>query len=300
MEAESIKDILLDLGFSPKTDGSYYRMRPIYRSSDNNSSLRVHKEKGNFCDFGTQNLKGPLSLLVKITLGLTSVEEAEKWLSKKNLNVFENFSEKPRPSISKTQPLDILNSLLPIHDFYTNKGISLDTIQLFKSGLCKEKPMAGRYVFPIFDKYKSVLGYSGRALFESNLKWKHKGTKENWIYPLFLNEDFIKSSRKIFLVESIGDILALWEAGIKNVICLFGLHLSKGMKKELIKLNPNKIIISLNNEPENQYTGNKAAHFLKKQLDLIFDIGVVEIKLPTKKDFGEMTTEEILEWLKEK
>ena len=70
---------------------------------------------------------------------------------------------------------------------------------------------------------------SGRKLeIESKRpKWIHYGQKSKWIYPSFVNEKYIKQSGEVILVESIGDMLSLWEAGVKNTIVLFGVNLSK-------------------------------------------------------------------------
>ena len=48
----NIKEMLLDLGYSNITeDGLYYRMKPIYRESGNNTVLSVRKDTGYFIDF---------------------------------------------------------------------------------------------------------------------------------------------------------------------------------------------------------------------------------------------------------
>ena len=64
------------------------------------------------------------------------------------------------------------------------------------------------------------------------------------------NQNHIKESKKVFLVESIGDMLSLWEAGIKNTLVLFGLNVSSKIKQILIMLNLEKIYICLNNDDE--------------------------------------------------
>ena len=91
-------------------------------------------------------------------------------------------------------------------------------------------------------------------------------------------------------------MLSLWDAGVKNTIVLFGLDASISVLNTLIRLNPTKISISLNNDKS--LAGNKASAKLKRKLDKYFDYNQSEIKLPTKNDFGEMSEKEIQDWSK--
>ena len=78
--------------------------------------------------------------------------------------------------------------------------------------------MQNRYVFPIFDNKNNIIGLSGRKLeAKSNRpKWIHYGKKSKWIYPSFVNKNYIKDKEEVILVESIGDMLSLWEAVSKT------------------------------------------------------------------------------------
>ena len=97
-------------------------------------------------------------------------------------------------------------------------------------------------------------------------------------------------------MESIGDMLALWESGIKNSIVTFGLSITSKIKQILMLINPEKIYISFNND-ENQ-AGNTAAQKAYDNLKRQFDLPQLEIKLPSKNEFGCMSTKEILAWKK--
>jgi len=108
----------------------------------------------------------------------------------------------------------------------------------------------------------------------------------------------LKETKEIFLVESIGDCLALWDAKINNVIVTFGLEVSVAILNLLLKIDPNKIYISFNNDIKKNEAGNKAAEKAKNKLLRYFDSKQIDIKLPTKKDFGEMSVQEIEQWKK--
>ena len=162
--------------------------------------------------------------------------------------------------------------------------------------------MRNRIVFPIFNLQKQIIGFAGRnATNNDNYpKWLLKGRKQQFCYPAFLNKNIIKEKNEIILVESIGDLLALWEAGIFNVWCLFGLNLGGEVLKQLIELSPKKIIIALNNDEhsDDENHGQIAANDIVKKLLKFFDVAQIVIASPLKKDFGEMNKSENRHWYK--
>ena len=65
-----------------------------------------------------------------------------------------------------------------------------------------------------------------------------------------------------------------------------------------MKIDPNEVILSFNNDEANNSAGNKAANKAFNKLNKYFDSKQLKIILPDKKDFGEMNKEEILKWRK--
>jgi DNA primase len=90
----------------------------------------------------------------------------------------------------------------------------------------------------------------------------------------------------------------LWDANIKNVIVSFGLDISSQLLNFLLKIDPNEVILSFNNDEANNSAGNKAADKAFNKLNKYFDPKQIKIILPDKKDFGEMNKEEIINWQK--
>lgn len=207
--------------------------------------------------------------------------------------------KQPIPQVEKIYPDEILDGLIKDHSYYLNKGINEKVLIELRGGKAFKGSMAGRYVFPIFDLKGRIHGFSGRALYKNpNISWKHLGIKSNWVYPAhFISED-IRWEKTIILVESIGDLIALMSAGIRNVLVLFGVNLHKNLLSYLIAQNPNKIYVATNNDFKHS-VGQDAAERIAGKLCNYFDESKIEIKLPTKKDFGEMTEEEIQTWRKE-
>ena len=286
---ENIREILTDLGYSLMELPKEYRARPIYRESGNSTSLRINKSTGNWRDYGL-GIGGSFSDLVKITLNLKSVDEANTYLQTK-FNVVVKSQARPRPELKgvKIFENELLTKLLPQHEYWIERGISLKTLKMFEGGLCLSGKMARRYVFPIFNSKRQIIGFSGRDLTgKSPIKWKHIGQKTEWKYPLFVNFTEIEDSREVILVESIGDALSLYEVGIQNFMVTFGVELSLAILNQLLRLDPNRIIIALNNEPDNNSIGNKASEKISHILGRHFDEKQIKIALPPRKDFNDM------------
>ena len=290
-----VKDILTNIGYTLFDSGREYRTKPLYRESSSNNVLCIKKDTGRWIDF-KENRYGNLEELVQITLNLKDLNEAKSYISN-------NFQLRlPKPEKEKLKaPVSFrkenLNHIVPDHSYWAKRGVSADTLKLFESGIMHSGKMKDRYVFPIFDKVDNLVGVAGRDITENqNLKWKLLGEKRSWAYPLKYNLKYLQKEKKVYLVESIGDMLALWESGIKNSIVTFGLSITSKIKQILMLINPEKIYISFNND-ENQ-AGNTAAQKAYDNLKRQFDLPQLEIKLPSKNDFGCMSTEEILAWKK--
>ena len=92
--------------------------------------------------------------------------------------------------------------------------------------------------------------------------------------------------------------MKLYSYGIKNTLCLFGINISSKIISYLIQANPKEILISTNNEPNNNSIGNIAAQEIKDKLASYFLEEKIKIALPIAKDFGDQSDEQMLEWIK--
>jgi hypothetical protein len=231
MEEISVYQILTDLGYQLKDCGKEFRAKPLYRDSDNDTVLRIYKDTGNWVDF-KENISGDINSLVNLTLKLESPIKAQEWLKNKNFVIAPSIQNQ-KPIIKSTKKFD-LSLLLKLEDdqsYWIKRKVNKEALYEFKGGVAKAGKMKNRYVFPILNSKKDIVGFSGRDLnSQSKIKWKHLGEKINWCYPLFLNIDEIQTSKEVFLVESIGDCLSLWESGIKNTIVTFGLEVSLSIR----------------------------------------------------------------------
>ena len=299
---EDIRDILTELGYNLRDYGKEYRARPLYRESDNDTILTIEKSTGKWYDF-KESRGGSLEDLVRLTLKLDTKEKAKEWVSKKQTSPSAEVKEsKPFLKSQRILPKETLDNLVSIHDYWIERGISAKTLEIFQGGVMTAGRMKNRYTFPIFNSRKELVGLSGRDLVNKSSseftrpKWKHLGDKSLWRYPLQVNYKILKEEKQVFLVESIGDMLSLWEAGVTNSVVTFGLDVSTSIVNLLLRLDPDKIFVSLNNDAANNNAGNAAAKKMERKLLKYFDISQVSVKLPTKNDFGEMNKQEVIEW----
>lgn len=306
ISSDKIKDILQDLGYKLSDKGNYWQSPAVYRNGDNPTALQIYKDTGAWKDYVQNTPFMPFKQLLVLTLNTNDPKELSKYLNKE-----ESFflSEKAKHSVEKLQveeiyPHSILEKLLPHYKFYNDRGISTEILKTLKGGLATRSQMYQRFVFPIYNEYGQIHGFSGRDLSgkEGKPKWKHMGKKTNWVYPayvptengcLFDNVD----TDYVILVESIGDCLNCMEHGINNVLVSFGLDLSSKLLCSLIKFNFKKIILSFNNDSDK--TENRGMNAsIKNYLKLLnyYDAEKIKICMPTKNDFGDMNAEDFKLW----
>jgi hypothetical protein len=290
-----IYDILTQIGYTNLVDhGKEYRTSPLYRQSGNLTSLSINKQTGEWYDYSAR-VGGRIQTLVEMTINGPLSEEIKAKL------LAGEFKVNPVVELDHIKTFDkkLLLKLIKDHDYWLNRGVSRRTIEKFEGGTTFNGRMANRYVFPIFNEKDELVGFSGRLIADKKYapKWKHIGAKNTWCYPLKVNKDTIFAKREIIIVESIGDMLAIFEAGIENVAVAFGVSISANLVKFLLKADIQKIYIAFNNDRENNLVGNISAKEEGEKLQAYFDASQIQIALPSdKNDFGEMSSEEINIW----
>ena len=303
-EEDPIKQFLQNAGYLVSDDGTgHYRTTAHYRNGGNSSSLCINKNTGRFYDFGT-GMGGSFADLCRLIKGEDLDDEQLLEYINKVRAMEAGVSEAPKIKIRKKYPVSCLDNLLPCYSFFKEKaGISEETQKTFRIGLATGNKMYRRYVVPIFDK-NDLIGFSGRYYKDvpppGVAKWKHLTPSAKFLFPVHLNDQIIREKGVVILVESPTDILKLWDCGIRNAVCLFGIKMSPKVLNYICSLYPlNRVFISLNNEPDNNSIGNAASRVLKSKLGRSISEEKIVIKLPPIKDFGEMTHHEVKEFWKE-
>lgn len=286
-----IIEVLNNIGYTALQDcGNHYRTNPLYRSYRSQNTLAIKKTTGQWFDH-SERIGGGLAQLIQKTLQLSSLDEAVKHMGDLPISV----SVRDSVELTETKKFDkqILLKLVKDNSYWRARGINDYTLRPFEGGVAvTQGRMLGRYVFPIFDEKNDLIGFAGRLLQKNDLlpKWKIIGQKKNFIFPR------TQKFKTIILVESIGDCLKLMECGVFNVMVSFGVSLSPKIIQHLLKMNVSKIVIALNNDEDGGFVGNEAAEEFKTELMNFFDESQIKIALPTGKDFGEMSCEDILKW----
>lgn len=283
----NVLDILNQIGYVDLTDhGKHYRTRPLYRASDNNTSLSVDKVTGKWYDFGGQ-VGGSLAHLVKLTMGFETEEQVQAFLRGRSISL-PSYS-KYDYALSEVKKFDkaLLLRLSKNHSYWLQRGISESTVAFFQGGTTNNGRMTNRYVFPIFDEQQELIGFSGRALIDNPNypKWKILGAKKNFIYPVYPFRQVADFQRQVILVESIGDMLALSEMGIVNVIVTFGLNISEKILTFLLKHDCQQVVIIFNNDLS--LSGNQASLKHTKNLLHYFDESQISNIVPPYKDMND-------------
>jgi len=285
------KQSLEKLGYPLQDCGNHWRSRAIYRNGKTNTSLIIYKDTGVWKDFGGDNQAKPFTALVKETLRTEDPQALKEYL----INNPDSY-QKPKPKeekieMEKIYPESYLDKLLPMKTFYEKRGISSKTQDKFKCGYAGGGKMYRRIVFPIYDLNNQIHGFSGRTVVDGDNipKWKHMGRKTNWIYPHHLSHNVIEEKEEVILVESIGDCMALYEAGFENVLMLAGLDVSAKLISYLNSFDLKRIIIATNNDNSKEVnSGALASIKIASKLSTVFDLSLIKINPPVCNDFGEM------------
>lgn len=307
------KEILQSFGYSLTDLGKEYRTSALYRDGGNKTALCIFKDNGRWIDF-VSGQRGTFSDLIKLnqSAGLESNLDLRDFLNDNasSLDLSFHVSSDNKLKFEKFFPQDSLDGLLPNNFYWNERGITDETLSDFNCGLSSEGKMYQRYVFPVFNKNQRIIGMAGRSVNNSRSpKWKLLGGKQNFIYPFFnkdKSENFacqnsINQLKTVILVESIGDMLKLWQNDIKNVLVLFGTSLSSKLKCHLVSLNLENVIVATNNDEKDdslfgENVGLDSAKKIKSKLSKIYNKEKIKICLPNKNDFGILTDEEVLLW----
>lgn len=308
ISSPKIKSILEELGYQLSDKGSYWQCAALYRNGDNKTALQIYKDTGAWKDYVANTPFMPFKQLLVLTLNSNDPKDLEKYLSKdESFFLTENAREKnEKLYMEDIYPEESLKKLLPHYKFYNNRGISDSTLKQLKGGYATKNQMYQRFVFPIYNEYGQIHGFSGRDMSgkEGRPKWKHIGKKNNWVYPAYVKQDkgiFLDEVEEdyVIIVESIGDCLNLIENGFRNVLVSFGLDISSKLLCAIVRFSFKKVVLSFNNDSQSsENRGMNAA--IKNYLKLLnyFDANDVKICLPTKNDFGEMDESDFIKWKK--
>ena len=294
INSEDFQGILESIGYQLIDCGDHWRTQALYRDGDNKTAVKIYKNTGVWMDFVENKGSKPFEALVQLTIKDPS--QVTEILGKSSTENVITYSPTEKIEMEKIYPEESLDKLFPNYNFYKKRAISELTQQKFQVGLAGVGKMYRRMVFPIYNEHTQLIGFSGRKVDEDNNypKWKHIGKRNNWVYPALNKktevDEEIKLKKEVILVESIGDALALYEQGIKNVLVIFGLSVNNNIINYLSAHSIRHICISTNNDKgsgENRGFIAGIKSFIK--LSKYFDLDSLTVKFPPTpyNDFGD-------------
>lgn len=194
-------------------------------------------------------------------------------------------------------------------DYYIKRGYLPDLLKKYDIGL---NPKYNRVMVPIFNQGRDLVhGFVGRSIFEKcttcklyhtgpcpkdererlyAAKWRtNKGMyTSNYLFNLWFARPYIEETGTVILVEGVGDVLKLEEAGIHNAVSLFGIHLYPRQLQLLQQLNITRVVSILDNDSAGKYGNN----IIREKLGKVYYLHFPALSAAAK-DIGDMTVEEI-------
>ena len=292
---EDYGSVLKSLGYDLTDRGTYWQCAALFRQGDNKTALRIYKDSGVWTDFVENSKSLPFEVLIKRTVG---DENIEKYLA--NLSVTQR-TERQLLKEERTFPESCLRKLLPDYSYFESRGISKETQKQYRCGLATGGKLYQRIVFPVVRNDGKIHGFAGRKVLQDNDRppWLNHGKSAEWLYPYYSVEgvvEQIKEENRVFLIESIGDSLSLYQAGIKNNIVTFTNKINPKLTSKLCSLGADIVLASNNDAGQNRGFDGALTSFLKLMDVIDFE------KLwfcPTPKegsDFNNLSREEIEDW----
>lgn len=270
--------------------------------------LKHQKPKTNFYDTLMFCCKF-LSIHDLQELDAVIVQEKPKQSRKLEFTSNDSLIKKKIPRSKVVKNLDIPATGL------LRRGLSKEILINYDIGICrtKGKKMYNRIVVPVYDEHKKyLLGCVGRSIYDEcpkcgyyhpagqcptyNLhyfnKWVNsKGFKTTrHLFNYWSAKEEVQKTNTILLVEGQWDVLKLVQAGIKNVVGLFGDDVSDYHMILIEQTGALNLVLLLDNDP--------AGIVAKKRIrDCCGDkYRIIEPSYPAK-DIGELTSEEIQKYI---
>lgn len=260
-----------------KKNGNRYRCRcPFPDHEDKKSpSMTVFEDGTAFCFGCKTNLKDSIDFVIRMNnvsfqeavvelarrAGIPLPEEDEEFsrinaLRKDMMNKARRFWI----NLMKDEKyVDIRNYLI------NERGLTEELIAEFKIGFCngelledeEYRKFTNRIIFPIFNHYGEICGFSGRVLPSNEDKYaKYVNSSENnnplfkkreLIYGLDIAKQYIRQEGFAIWVEGYMDVIIFHKYGIKNVVAGMGTAISEEQVR-LIKKFTDEIILYLDSD----------------------------------------------------
>jgi len=205
----------------------------------------------------------------------TLAEINEKELERRRF-IRENGCNPPKENLNILTRNDVIKHLDIPSKYFISRGFSEKILKRYDIGdyLYKNKYLSDRAVVPIYNKDKTVAGFTARSVFDScdkcnryhkkdskcpktsdrlvfnkSAKWINKDfNKTDHIFNFYESITELKKTKTAILCEGVGDILRLEENNIQCALGLFGNSLTQKQALLLDSIGILKVILLLDND----------------------------------------------------
>ena len=186
-------------------------------------------------------------------------------------------------------------------------AVSVD--MLLKAGLIIRKPnggsydrFRGRFMIPIVNLYKKVLGFGARLIQDDPNQPKYLNSPEtpifqkgNILFGLYQSRLTIQKKDQAIFVEGYTDLITLFQAGIKNVVATAGTALTP-YQARLIRRFTNNVVLLYDADTAGSLAAMRGADIF---LDEDMDVKIITLPVGTDpdsyiRDFGAEKFRELL------
>lgn len=314
-----IEDVFKKLEMSYEVFGdNIYSTCPVHESSDNPRAFSFSKKRGIWkcwtrdCQeshkndifglisgalsnkSGTEVSFGDVLSWIRKEFNLTTSEEQTKAEPQNEKSDFEELID----LLKETTPDPKINSVntelsldVPSR-YFLDRGFKKKTLEHFGVGDCLDKTckLYDRAVIPIHSDCGQTIGYIGRSIKEYKIPkfliYPKGFDKRYYFYNIHRALPHIKEHNSVFIVEGQGDLWRLYEAGVYNVIGMFGKTLTREQQSKLQQLPLTHIIILTDNDQ----AGRESKIQLQRQLGRFYKLSFPKLN---QKDIGEMSVGQI-------
>ncbi|MDY2746140.1 MAG: DNA primase [Bacilli bacterium] len=155
-----------------------------------------------------------------------------------------------------------------------NKGYDIDTLDnagiLVRNASSYSDRFSGRVMFPLYNEFSEVIGFSGRRIKDSQ-EAKYVNSPNTVLFnksKILYNYQNAKNEAKkegyVYVVEGFMDVFALYQVGIKSCVALMGTAFTPFHAKLLRKLNV-EIRLCLDGDDAGQHAMIKMCDILDKE-----------------------------------
>jgi 5S rRNA maturation endonuclease (ribonuclease M5) len=316
---EKAEDIFSKLGMKYETLGdNIYCSCPVHDGSDNPRAFSFSKQKGIWkcwtrdCQQEYRNdifgvIRGYLSREAGKDVGF---KEALKWSCNflgvnskiksasvpNDENDFSKLVNTIKSDINlckEFQEISIDYSSIVPSKYFLHRGFAESTLKYFDIVDCNDRSskLFDRSIIPIHnDDGNKTIACIARSIKEyktPKFLITPKGfDKRFFFYNYHRAIEHINRTSSVILVEGQSDVWRLYEAGIYQVMSLFGRTLSKEQEYKLYKLSITHVVVLLDNDQ----AGRESKVQIQRQLNRMYKLSFPKI---ITKDVGEMSVDQV-------